>query len=289
MRKLKLIFYSFVLAGIVTALIFNQQISNYFGPRLNDLEKTATEAVIKEITKNVSAPAPLRLPAKPSITAQAFLTRSGTIKWTNIQRDNNGLPALSENKELDSIALSRLEDMFESQYFAHVSPTGAKAETVAGEVGYDYLALGENLALGSFSSDKDLVQAWMNSPGHRANILNTHYTEIGVAVKAGIFEGKQAWIGVQIFGKPASACPKPDELLKVKMGATKTELKNLQITLDAKRLEIENSDRRAPDYNEKVAAYNTLVEQYNSLVAETKDLISQYNSQVAILNQCIRD
>lgn len=290
MKKLKLIFYSCLLIAFVAAVIFRQGLLDYFGPRLQSIEITAAEVVIKEISKSISAPAPLKKLGTPPVGAAQpalTLTRSGDIKWTNTERTTNGLPVLSENKQLDSIALLRLEDMFENQYFAHVSPTGSKAEKVAGEAGYDYLALGENLALGNFSDDKDLVDAWMGSPGHRANILNTHYTEIGVAVKAGVFEGKPAWIGVQIFGKPASACPKPDETLKARIEAMEIELKNLQATLDAKRAEIGNSDRRAPDYNEKVAAYNALVEQYNTFLSQTKDSISQYNGQVAILNQCI--
>ncbi len=288
MRKAKLIFYSLVLVGIIVALVFYRQIFDYFGPQLENLEKTATQIAIKEISKNVSAPPPLKkLPTKPSGTTSTFLTPSGTVKWTNIQRNQNGLPSLSLNEKLDSAALLRLEDMLKNQYFAHVSPSGSRAETVAEEVSYDYLALGENLAMGNFSSDKDLVEAWMNNPGHRANILNIHYTEIGVAVKAGVYEGKPVWIGIQIFGKPASACPKPDETLKSKIEAVEAEIKDLQAILAVKRTEIENSDRRAPDYNEKVAAYNELVGQYNSLLTQTKDLISQYNGQINVLNACI--
>ncbi len=286
MKWLKLLFYSLALAGIIATLTFNQGILDYFGPRLRSLEKAATEIAIKEISKNVSVPAPLRLPNKPS-AANVLSTRGGTIQWTNTERINNGLQPLAENQRLDSIALSRLEDMFKNRYFAHVSPTGLKAEIVAQTIGYDYLALGENLALGNFDGDKNLVQAWMDSPGHRANILNAHYTEIGVAVKPGTFEGRQTWIGVQIFGKPASACPKPDADLKARIEAMEQELKDLRITLDIKRTEIENSKHQGRGYNEKVSEYNAMVEQYNSILAETKNLISQYNVQVSALNQCI--
>jgi uncharacterized protein YkwD len=92
--------------------------------------------------------------------------------------------------------------MFENQYFAHESPTGEKVSDLAKKFGYDFLLIGENLAMGNFSSDEDLVLAWMESPGHRENILNEKYQEIGVAVKKGIFEGKEVWIAVQHFGLP---------------------------------------------------------------------------------------
>src|SRR6185369_15716694 len=119
----------------------------------------------------------------------------------------SGLPALKENALLDKAAKKKLDDMFAQQYFEHINPQGKGPSDLAKSVGYDYIAIGENLALGNFKNDAELVQAWMDSPGHRANILNKQYTEIGVAVGQGTYEGKKTWLAVQEFGRPTSSCP----------------------------------------------------------------------------------
>ncbi|HVM77281.1 MAG TPA: CAP domain-containing protein [Candidatus Paceibacterota bacterium] len=247
-----------------------------------------------EATKSFLAPPPLTATStgvrKPFIEPTP-LTEEGVIAQTNIQRENNGsLPPLAENQLLDDIATLRLEDMFANQYFAHVSPTGESALTVASDVGYSYLGLGENLALGDFSGDAGVVAAWMNSPGHRANILEKHYSEIGVAVGKGMFKGEDEWIAVQVFGRPASACPSVDPDLK-------TSIDVGQNTLNAMATELSNDDaainateqKYGPDYNQKVGAYNALVQQYNALTTQLKQEISQYNTQVNAFNACLAD
>jgi len=117
----------------------------------------------------------------------------------------------------------QLDDIFEKQYFAHISPEGLGPSDLAEKSGYEYIMIAENLALGNFKDDNTLVNAWMDSPGHRANILNNRYTEIGVAVGKGFFSesnennkeeiATEVWIAVQEFGLPLSSCPKPEESL----------------------------------------------------------------------------
>ncbi|MDP2598553.1 MAG: CAP domain-containing protein [Candidatus Liptonbacteria bacterium] len=286
MNKVKLIFYVslLVIAGLI--FVYQADIFNYFGPKIADLEKTAFDAALRQIQKEFSAPPPLRAPANNTISSEA-LTRAGVILWTNAQRKiNGGLPALTGNSELDTVATLRLDDMFKNQYFAHVSPSGSSAEVVAKNVGYDHLALGENLALGNFGGDEKVVEAWMNSPGHRANILDTHYQEIGVAVRKGFFEGNPTWIAVQIFGKPVSACPEPDAALKDQIETEQAQIKAMQQDLAVRKAEIDSMPpgRRS---NGKVAEYNNLVAQYNNFVNEVKAKIAEYNSQVVALNSCI--
>ncbi len=215
------------------------------------------------------------------------LTRAGDIVDTNAERRaNGGMPALKENQTLDTIASRRLGDMFARQYFAHVSPpdtSGAtsSAVTIAKDVGYQYLTLGENLALGNFAGDQGVVDAWMHSPGHRANILNIHYTEIGVAVGKGNFKGDTVWIAVQVFGRPASDCPAPDANLKTQIDAEQGQLSQMQNELQAAKAELDSME---PKYGD---AYNALVGQYNNLVAQVKSDIAQYNAEVGAFNQCI--
>ncbi len=293
MAKGKLIFYSSLLVLIGIIFVYRAPLFNYFAPRFLKLETTAIQTAANEINKQISVPPPLRAPAKKPSTSTttapaAALTRSGIITYTNRERKNNGgLAALTENSKLDEIARLRMEDMFAKQYFAHVSPASSSAITVSAVVGYDYLALGENLALGDFTDSNDIVQAWMNSPGHRANILNTQYQEIGVAVRQGIFEGNKAWLGVQIFGKPASACPQPDASLKASIESSQAQLGELQQSLVALKADIDNTPQRSPQYNQKVDQYNAMVSQYNTLLAQVKGEINQYNIEVTELNQCI--
>ena len=68
-----------------------------------------------------------------------------------------------------------------STVFEHTSPSGVDPGKLVQSYGYDYIVAGENLILGNFSSEKEVVQDWMNSPGHRANILNGSYKRTGVA------------------------------------------------------------------------------------------------------------
>lgn len=245
-------------------------------------------SIANEISANFSSyPEPLTLFTNTS-KKSAKLASASVIADTNEQRAQNNLPPLVENPTLDDIAVLRLDDMFENQYFAHVSPAGESAETVASSVGYAHLALGENLAEGIFSGNAGLVGAWMSSPGHRANILNTHYDQIGVAVREGTFQGKDAWIAVQIFGRPASDCPTPDAALKATIDAAEGQLSEMSARLQAEKADIEATQPRSGSaYNQKVAQYNALVGQYNDLGVETKTEIGQYNTEVNAFNQCL--
>ncbi len=219
------------------------------------------------------------------------INNSEIIYWTNIERNksNTGLRVLAENNVLDRIALIRVQDMFDKSYFAHVSPTGDSAIKEAIKNNYEYISIGENLALGNFSGSRDLVNAWMNSPGHRANILNQNYSEIGVAAVQGMYKGEQVWISAQIFGRPLSECVSPDEVLKDQISGDKVSAENLSNKLKSIQAELNamaGSD--SVTYNAKVAEYNATVKLYNNLVSEIKSLTSKYNQQVQIFNECIK-
>lgn len=255
---------------------------------LPKIEKEASGAIsrlpVKKPEKEVSAPPPLRVEKK---TEESVLTKAGTIEWTNTQRVKNGLPPLSENSKLSAAALVKAIDMFDNQYFEHVSPSGVGPADLAKSLTYEYIMVGENLALGNFKNDEDLVLAWMASPGHRANILNNRFTEIGVAVKKGVYEGETVWLAVQEFGMPSSVCPEPDKNLSLQINSYETELSQLEAKLAAEKQEIENlglGDKE--ELNQKVGLYNSLVNQYNNLIETLKTLISQYNVEVQRFNDC---
>lgn len=236
--------------------------------------------------KTVVAPGPLRAVTQtPNATD---LTVRGIIERTNIERaQNGGLSALTENALLNRDAQLKVDDMFAKQYFEHVSPAGVGPSDLAQAVGYAYVTVGENLALGDFAGDIGVVTAWMNSPGHRANILNAHYREIGVAVGKGMYEGHMTWLAVQSFGLPLSACPATDQTLKSQIDSSSATIAVLRSQLDAKKAQIDSTPQYDPNYNTFVNEHNILVPQYNSLVEANKIAVATYNSGVQAFNACI--
>jgi len=259
-----------------------QQVLNW-----ESVKKLQNLPFIEQVKREVNMPGGLR---SERDAPDAYLTRTGVIEWTNSQRVENGLDPLQENSVLNASAQKKLEDMFQKQYFAHDAPDGTTPGDIIEIVGYEYITTGENLALGNFADDQELVQAWMDSPGHRENILKDRYQEIGVAVGKGIFDGEEVWIAVQHFGKPLTSCPGVDESLRTQIDQKTTQAESLQQELDTLKQELENSDpqteEEAKAHNDKVDEYNTKVAQYNALVQEIKTITTDYNSQVNAFNSC---
>lgn len=303
MTKLRIVFALLVLLGVGTVLAYRGEFLNL--PQLPDIQlpdvnreaQNAVSRVVKEIQKEISMPPPLRALREAPLSV---LTQPGVIQWTNAARLENGFAALTENLTLDRAATLKMGDMFEKQYFAHVSPGGTGPIHWLESANYGYIASGENLAIGNFEDDQTLVQAWMDSPGHRANILNGRYTEIGVAVGESEFsaeggsasggEGEITWIAVQIFGRPLSSCPRVDENLRVQIDVNQNQLSQWESDLAVLRAEIEVAKPRRreeyEEYNRKVEEYNSLVAEYNALIEETKGFIAAYNTQVNAFNIC---
>ncbi|TSC82596.1 MAG: SCP-like extracellular [Parcubacteria group bacterium Gr01-1014_20] len=249
-------------------------------------ESLATEA--KSVVGKIIAPPPLRRDTEEN---SSVLTKSGVFTWTNVERIQvSQLPVLKPSYLLDKVAEARLNDMFKNQYFEHNSPTGESASTEAKKISYEYVLIGENIALGNFEGDQKLVEAWMNSPGHRANILNSKYTELGVAVGRGLFDERNQWIGVQIFAKPKSDCPVINESLKISIETNRIAISSLELKAEEIKKELEGSDPKTKEevavYNAKVSEYNSLADQINKLIQETKALISEHNSQASQFNLC---
>lgn len=110
------------------------------------------------------------------------------IRLCNIERQKNGLPALTENWELSRVARDKSMDMAQKKYFSHTSPTYGSPFDMMKAYGISYKAAGENIAQGQTSAQA-VVQAWMNSSGHRANILSEKFTQIGV----GYYQNGNYW------------------------------------------------------------------------------------------------
>jgi uncharacterized protein YkwD len=120
---------------------------------------------------------------------------------TNIEREKAGLEDLRENALLDQAAQAKAEDMASKGYFSHTSPDGLTPWDWLDRSGYEYRYAGENLAL-DFDDASSVTEAWMHSPGHRANIERAAYTEVGTGVAKGIYKGRMTTFYVQMYAKP---------------------------------------------------------------------------------------
>lgn len=287
-KKALSIITAFVILAAGASWLFQESIFKLYNTTaesLHNFQKTDLGAIVDELKREILAPAPLHIGGKAN---NVFLNASAAVLQTNLQRKSNGsLPALTVNAQLTAAAKAKAQDMFAKQYFEHVSPSGVDPGNLVKANGYEYIITGENLILGNFKDEQEVVQLWMNSPGHRANILNSRFTEIGVALVKGAYKGDTVWIGVQEFGLPLSACNQPEVSLQNQIEQNKASLDALAVKIEAKRAEINNTSKRLPEYNKKVDEYNALVAQYNALNEKTKLLISQYNAQVNAFNACV--
>jgi uncharacterized protein YkwD len=124
------------------------------------------------------------------------------VDMTNVERARESLRPLTRSIALDTAARRKAEDMVREGYFAHDSPAGHTPWYWFSDVGYRYAYAGENLAV-HFADSEEVVNAWMKSPGHRANIMNGQYTEIGIGTAKGTYKGTPTVFVVQMFGTPA--------------------------------------------------------------------------------------
>lgn len=142
---------------------------------------------------------------------QSSITPEQVIQQTNAQRLALGLPELKISAKLTQAAQAKANYMFQHDFWAHVAPDGTTPWHFITQTGYQYLYAGENLAKG-FRNTPNMIQAWMNSPTHRANIVSPKYTDIGVAVVPGTLQGKETVLVVQMFATPQKPSTSPPEI-----------------------------------------------------------------------------
>lgn len=123
------------------------------------------------------------------------------VDLANADRATNQLSSLSINPVLEEAARLKAEDMAAKSYFAHYSPDGVSPWYWFTQAGYRFAYAGENLAI-NFDDSSAVNTAWMNSPTHRANILNGNFTEVGIATAKGMYQGRETVFVVQMFGRP---------------------------------------------------------------------------------------
>lgn len=156
-------------------------------------------SVIILLLKVLVVVTPIMLPSA-SLYSGA-VTASNVILLTNQTRINLGLGGLTQNAKLMAAAQAKAMDMLNNQYFAHNSPAGLTPWYFIKSQGYAYERAGENLAV-HYTTAEGVHDGWLASPAHRANIVKEDFTEIGVGVAHGDFEGYPSTIVVQFFGRP---------------------------------------------------------------------------------------
>jgi uncharacterized protein YkwD len=251
---------------------------------ISSIVSNAITTTISNVKDDITTPKA----STPTTKDNSPLSIENIIDATNVERVKANLPPLKTDEKLAASSKLKVEDMVANHYFEHTSPSGKTVADLGNQVGYDYVVMGENLALGDFANATDLLQAWMNSPGHRANILNTSYEEIGVYAAQGTYQGRTVWFAVQHFGTERGVCPALNTSLKTSISALNVEVKKQEAQITALRAQIEDANHiQGAGYSALIAQFNTLVASYNSNVTLAQQKISTYNKQVVTFNNCL--
>lgn len=134
------------------------------------------------LNNNGNAPSgPSGIPnVNPRPTANPSQTAQQVLELVNQERAKASLQPLRMNGDLSSVAMVKAQDMYDNNYFDHQSPTHGSPFDMMKAHGIAFSSAGENIAKGQ-TSPAEVMNQWMNSPGHRANILNGNFTQIGIA------------------------------------------------------------------------------------------------------------
>lgn len=151
--------------------------------------KPAAKPAAPEVTPDKSTD------KKPETSSELSAFEQEVVKLTNAEREKQGLAALKIDTELSKVARIKSQDMKDKNYFDHNSPTYGSPFDMMKQFGISYKTAGENIAQGQ-QTPEEVVQAWMNSQGHRENIMNSSFTHIGV----GYVESGNYWTQ-QFIGK----------------------------------------------------------------------------------------
>lgn len=162
-----------------------------------------TEATTEETTKITETTTVATETTTNKVTETTTETTTSTVdnsvaskllNLVNKARNENGLSSLTLNSSLSNVAQKKAEDMKNNNYFSHTSPTYGSPFDMIKSFGINYKTAGENIAKGQKTAE-EVFNAWMNSSGHRANILNKNFTQMGIGYTSGNTYWSQMFIG----------------------------------------------------------------------------------------------
>lgn len=227
-------------------------------------------------------------PAIPALSSA--ITEENIIALTNLSRQSFGYEHLIENSLLKQAAQKKADDMAQKGYFAHNSPDGRTPWSFIKAAGYKYIMAGENLAV-NFTQAENVESAWMNSPSHKANILNKNFEQIGIGIAQGEYNGRESTFVVQMFGTPSeqeivlkneptqvvSLIPEP--ATKIIVTQPTLEIKDATTQIDGSNLIIKtvsssNATRVLAIFGQKAVMLNPKTEDQWSFTLPISDLVS---------------
>jgi uncharacterized protein YkwD len=185
--------------GAVCALVVAGVVGYSLGQ--NNSGSTPTSVITQPIEEPTTQPSTTIFvtPTAPAPVALR-IDEQQMLDSVNKEREVEGLSQLTWCEALARSATAHSEDMAQRDYFEHASPEGEEVWNRAKLQGYDYSTVGENIAVGQ-RSIAEVMDGWMNSPGHRENILNPDYTHLGYGRATGTYEGDAGYIyWTQNFG-----------------------------------------------------------------------------------------
>lgn len=161
-------------------------------------ETAPVEKPVAPVEKPAPAPTPAPAPVENNntpVSSSNLTYEQKVVELVNVERQKAGLPTLQMDSAISNVARAKSKDMAVNNYFAHQSPTYGSAGDMLRQFGIKWSAWGENIAAGQ-RTPETVVNAWMNSPGHRANILSNNFSKIGVGYETNS-SGRPYW--TQIF------------------------------------------------------------------------------------------
>ena len=188
------------------------------------------------------------------------------VDLTNDARVSNNEKTLARSSVLDNVARLKANDMARLGYFAHTSPSGVTPWYWFNEAGYSFVYAGENLAI-DFTESVDVENAWLASPTHKANILNSNFSEIGVATVDATYQGRPTTYVVQMFGTPAFA--RNNDILN-------TESKKI-IEIDSKQITTPTTLPKVVAITPAVKGAEVSIDQKLATITETKEFVAVKN------------
>ena len=244
------------------------------------------------------------IPRPPAIFSEN-LNATDIVKLTNEYRITLGLPPLRENFQLTHAAEYRANDMIRNSYYAHVNPvTGENPGDAIKQANYQFKSYAENIAMGNWQSNGHIVDGWINSPGHRANIVNPDIREIGVAIvkdNTTPLGRPSVYYGVQLFASPMPDCSQPSKADKALLQDMQRKNDDIWRRVDDRRREIEalknriDCETNMATRNRLITDYNRQVDSFNSLAAEAKGMqdslklvVQSYNNKINEYNTCMQ-
>ena len=151
-------------------------------PEIPSIPSTKPEQKPDNNNQNNSGSTEEKPSTTPSINNSDFSSyQQQVLELVNVERTKRGLSALTLDSKLSSVATKKSQDMIDKNYFDHTSPTYGSPFDMMKKFGISYRTAGENIAKGQ-RTPQEVMNAWMNSSGHRANILNANFTKLGVGI-----------------------------------------------------------------------------------------------------------